>query len=50
MYLIQGNAHVQRGNYQSAIQSFEHARARLTYCWNPLPLVVSLASFLTGLS
>ncbi|KAN0094879.1 hypothetical protein V8E55_003166 [Tylopilus felleus] len=44
MYLIQGNAHVERSNYQSAIQSFECARARLPYYSHPLPLVVSLMS------
>ena len=49
MYLARGNTHVERNNYQSAIQLFEHARARLTYWWNPLPLVVSLASVLTSL-
>ena len=50
MYLIQGNTHVECNNYQNAIQSFERARARLPYCWPPPPMVVSLASLLTGLN
>ncbi|KAN0094862.1 hypothetical protein V8E55_003149 [Tylopilus felleus] len=41
MYLIQGNTHAERNNYQSAIQSFEHARARLPSYWHPPPLVMS---------
>ena len=50
MYLVQGNKCVERGNYQSAIWLFKCARARLLYNWHPPPMVVSLASFLTGLN
>ena len=50
MYLIQGNMHLERSNYKSAIQSFERALARLRDSREPLPLVVSLARFLADLN
>jgi tetratricopeptide (TPR) repeat protein len=44
MYLMQGNLHMKRSNHESAIQSFERARAQLHDHRDPVPLVVSLMS------
>ena len=43
MYLLLGNSHMERSDYDGAIQSFEHARARMRHNGGSL-LVVSLVS------
>ena len=48
MYLLLGNSHMMRSDYEVAIQSFQHARARMRHSGGPLLLVVSLVSFLIG--
>ena len=40
---------MKRSNHESAIQSFERARAQLHDHRDPVPLVVSLASFLMSI-
>ena len=48
MYLLLGESHIERSDYEGAIQSFEHARAQTRH-YEGLPLlVVSLVSFLMG--
>ena len=48
MYLLLGNFQMERGDYEGAIQSFEHARAQIRHDEGRLFLVVSLVSFLVG--
>ena len=49
MYLLLGNFQMERGDYEGALQSFEHARVQVRpYGGQPL-LVVSLVSFPIGL-
>ncbi|KAG8221675.1 WD40-repeat-containing domain protein [Butyriboletus roseoflavus] len=43
MYLLLGNEHVERSDYQRAIQSFEHARDQMRY-YVGLPIFISLIS------
>ena len=49
MYLLLGNSHMERSDYEGAIQSFEHARAQMRHYGGRPLLVVSLVSFLMGL-
>ena len=48
MYLLFGNSHMERSDYEDAIHSFEHAQAQMRHCGGPPLLLVSLASFLMG--
>jgi hypothetical protein len=49
MYLLLGDSHMERSDYDHAIQSFKQARAQMRpYGGQPL-LVVSLVNFLIGL-
>ena len=45
MYLLLGDSHMESGDYDGAIQSFEHARAQLRPYPNESLFVVSLVSF-----
>ena len=49
MYLLLGNSHMERSDYQRAVQSFEYARSQMRYMDRSL-LVISLVSFLMGVS
>ena len=42
MYLLLGKSHSERKECEDAIRLFERARARVQYCQDRLPLVVSL--------
>ena len=46
MYLLLGNSHMGCSNYESAIQSFEHARVQMRYYGGGPLLVLSLVSTL----
>ena len=46
MYFLLGNSHMERGDYEGAIQSFEHARAQMRHYGGRPLLVVSWVSFL----
>ena len=48
MYLVLGYSHMDRGDYESAIQSFENARAQMRYYGSRPLLMVALVSFLMG--
>ena len=48
MYLLLGNLHTERNDYEGAIQSFEHARAQMQHYRGRLLLMVLLVSFLMG--
>lgn len=48
MYLLLGNSHMETGDYESAIQSFEHARTHMRHRTSRTLFVVSLVSVLTG--
>ena len=48
MYLLLGNSHMERRDYDCVVQSFEHARPQSQHLTNQLFLVVSLVSFLTA--
>jgi hypothetical protein len=45
MYLLLGNAHMERSDYEGAVQSFEHARAQIRHDEGRPLSVVSLVSF-----
>ena len=49
MYLLLGNAHMERSDYEGAVQLFEHAQAQMRHYGGPPLLVVSLVSFLMGI-
>ena len=48
MYFLLGNSHMERSDYEGAIQSFEHAQAQVRHYESPPLLVVSLVYFLLG--
>ena len=48
MYFLLGNFEMEHGDYESAIQSFEHARAQMRHDERRPLLVVSLVSFPLG--
>ena len=48
MYLLLGNFQMERSDYEGALQSFEHARARVRHDEGRSLLVVSLVSPLIG--
>ena len=48
MYLLLGNSHVERSDYEGAIQSFERAQAQMRHDEGLSLLVISLVGFLTA--
>ena len=50
MYLLLGNLHMECSDNERAIQSFEHARTQMRHYGGRPLLVVSLVSFLMGVS
>ena len=48
MFLLHGNSHTKRGDYEGAIQLFEHAQAQMRHYEGRSLLVISLVSFLMG--
>ena len=46
MHLLLGNSHIESGDYNSAVRSFEHARAQMRPHTSPELLQVSLVSLL----
>ncbi|KAF8439815.1 hypothetical protein L210DRAFT_3540401 [Boletus edulis BED1] len=42
MYLLLGNSRMECGDYEGAIDAFEHARARMRHCGSQLLLTISL--------
>ena len=49
MYFLLGNSHMESGEYERAIESFEHAQAQTRHHRSQSLLVVSLVSSLTAL-
>ena len=49
MYLLIGNSHMESGDYKSAIQLFEHARAQMRPYSTQVLSMISLASLLVGI-
>lgn len=50
MYLLLGTSHMEHANYEGAIRLFESAQARLQPHQSQSLLVISLASFSTGVA
>ena len=48
MYLLLGNSHMESGDYEGAIRSFELARAQLRPFPSQSLFVVALVNFLTS--
>jgi len=48
MYLLLGNSHTERNDYEDAIQSFERARAQMRHHTSQPLFAISLVGFLMG--
>ena len=46
MYLLLGNSHMERSNYEGAVRSFERAQAQMRHDEGRSLLVISLVGFL----
>ena len=46
MYLLLGNSHMERTDYEGAVQSFEHGQAQMRHDEGRSLLVISLVGFL----